>query len=74
MMDLAETIRELVDSRSEIVLRPLPVDDPRRRCPSIALAARSLGWRPKVPLKMGLAATVAYFRKTLHLDARQAVG
>ena len=71
MMDLAETIRELVGSGSEIVLRPLPVDDPRRRCPSIALAERTLGWRPKVPLRMGLAATVDYFRKTLHLSAKQ---
>ncbi len=44
---------------------PLPVDDPRRRCPDIHLAQKALGWSPKVSLEDGLAQTIAYFRETL---------
>jgi len=72
MLELAETIRHLTGSSSQIVLRPLPVDDPRRRCPSIALAERTLGWHPRVPLKMGLAATIDHFRRVLHLEPDRA--
>ena len=75
MLELAETIRELTGSASEIVLRPLPVDDPRRRCPSIALAERTLSWRPRVALRDGLRATIDYFRGVLRLEsANEATG
>lgn len=73
MMELAETIRELTGSSSEIVLRPLPVDDPRRRCPSIALAERTLGWRPHIPLRRGLEATIEHFRQVLRVRPANAV-
>jgi len=61
VMQLAEMIRELTGSRSEIVTRPLPVDDPRRRCPDIATARRVLDWEPKVTLHDGLARTIGWW-------------
>jgi dTDP-glucose 4,6-dehydratase len=61
VLELAELIRRLCGSRSEIVQRPLPVDDPRRRCPDISTAQRVLGWEPYVRLDDGLARTVAWW-------------
>ena len=61
MLELAQTILELTGSRSTLVRKPLPSDDPKRRCPDISLAEKELGWRPRVPLKEGLAKTIAYF-------------
>jgi UDP-glucuronate decarboxylase len=63
--DLAETVLSLTASRSRIVSRPLPHDDPRQRCPDIAKAQSLLGWQPKVPLAEGLKETVAYFKSLL---------
>ncbi len=57
-----ETLRQLPESKSRLVLAPLPQDDPRRRKPDITLARELLGWAPKVPLSEGLARTIAYFR------------
>jgi dTDP-glucose 4,6-dehydratase len=62
---LAELVLGLTGSRSTIVFRPLPVDDPRQRCPDIALARTQLGWEPKVPLEEGLTRTVEHFRERL---------
>ena len=62
---LAEQIIALTGSRSRIVTRPLPVDDPRVRQPDITRARTLLGWEPKVPLDQGLAVTLAYFRGKL---------
>jgi dTDP-glucose 4,6-dehydratase len=62
---LAERIVALVHSRSRIVLKPLPVDDPKVRQPDITRARTLLGWEPKVSLDEGLAATLAYFRGKL---------
>ena len=59
--ELAETILELTASRSPIVRRPLPQDDPVRRRPAIELARAKLNWDPRVPLREGLAKTIAYF-------------
>ena len=61
---LAEKVLEhLPESKSRIVSRPLPGDDPRKRKPDIALARELLGgWEPKVPLDEGLARTIDYFR------------
>jgi UDP-glucuronate decarboxylase len=59
---LAEMIREISGSSSEIVFRPLPQDDPFRRRPDIALAKKALGWEPVVPLREGLVRTIDYFR------------
>ena len=63
--DLAETVLELTGSRARIIARPLPLDDPRQRCPDISKAQTLLGWQPKVPLADGLKETVAYFKHLL---------
>jgi nucleoside-diphosphate-sugar epimerase len=57
-----ETLRQIPESKSKLVYRPLPSDDPKRRRPDIALARELLGWEPKVPLKEGLSKTIEYFR------------
>jgi dTDP-glucose 4,6-dehydratase len=62
---LAERIIALTGSRSRIVSRPLPVDDPRVRQPDITRARTLLGWEPKVQLEEGLGKTLAYFRQRL---------
>ena len=62
--ELAETIREISGSRSKIVYRDLPKDDPKQRCPDNHLAKTKLRWEAKVPLEQGLRRTVAYFRKS----------
>ena len=63
MLELAEKVLELTGSKSQIVHRPLPSDDPTQRRPDIALAQRELGgWEPKIALDEGLQKTIAYFR------------
>jgi dTDP-glucose 4,6-dehydratase len=62
---LAEKIVALAGSRSHIVERPLPVDDPKVRQPDITRARTILGWEPKVPLDEGLRRTLEYFRRKL---------
>jgi len=62
---LAERIVALVGSKSRIVERPLPVDDPKVRQPDITRARTLLGWEPKVSLEEGLPRTLAYFRRKL---------
>nr|WP_062224087.1 UDP-glucuronic acid decarboxylase family protein [Aureimonas sp. D3] len=61
MDELAELVVDLTGSRSRIVRRPLPVDDPRRRRPDIAKAKALLNWEPKVSLRAGLTRTIGYF-------------
>jgi len=61
--EFAERIRALFEQAPPIVLKPLPQDDPLRRCPDISKAKRLLGWSPKVGLDEGLQLTVAYFRQ-----------
>jgi len=68
--ELAEKVVAMTGSRSEIVNRPLPQDDPMQRCPDITLARSVLGWEQKVQLDEGLAATVAYFREVLARGGR----
>ncbi len=63
--ELAEAVLEITGSKSKIVRRPLPPDDPRQRRPDIALARRELDWRPRVELAEGLRKTVAYFEELL---------
>jgi len=62
---LAETVIRMTGSRSRIIYRPLPQDDPVRRRPDIALAREKLGWEPRTPLSEGLEKTIAYFRKVI---------
>jgi UDP-glucuronate decarboxylase len=65
MLQLASCVIDLTGSRSKIVHRPLPEDDPRQRQPDISRANDLLSWRPRTPLKEGLARTIAYFEKLL---------
>ncbi|GEM83167.1 UDP-glucuronic acid decarboxylase family protein [Meiothermus hypogaeus] len=62
MLQLAELIQELVGSRMPLEHKPLPQDDPRQRRPDISRAKALLGWEPRVPVREGLARTIAYFR------------
>jgi dTDP-glucose 4,6-dehydratase len=65
ILEFAETIRDAVGSRSEILYKPLPVDDPQTRQPDITRARTVLGWEPKVPLAQGLESTIRYFKQAL---------
>ena len=65
MLELAEKIIDLTSSKSIIVHRPLPQDDPRHRRPDISLADRELGWKPTIELDEGLRKTIAYFKSIL---------
>jgi dTDP-glucose 4,6-dehydratase len=60
--DIAETIIRMTGSKSQIVYRPLPTDDPKQRRPDITRARTLLGWEPKVQLEAGLIKTIEYFR------------
>ena len=72
---LARTIVELAGSRSQIVFRPLPSDDPLQRQPDITRAAAALGWAPTIALRDGLGKTIEYFRALLaDRDRRDATG
>jgi len=59
---LAELTLKMTGSKSKLVHKPLPKDDPTRRRPDISLAQSKLGWQPKVHLEEGLTKTVDYFR------------
>jgi dTDP-glucose 4,6-dehydratase len=63
ILELAQTIISLCRSRSGIVFKPLPDDDPARRCPDISRAKTILGWEPAVPLEEGLKKTIGWFKK-----------
>ena len=65
ILQLAELVIEMTGSRSRVVFNPLPQDDPEQRKPDITRAASQLGWAPTVPLRDGLAQTVAYFDRML---------
>jgi len=60
--ELAEKVITLTGSKSKMIFKPLPQDDPRQRQPDITLARKMLNWEPKVPLEEGLKETIAYFR------------
>lgn len=62
IMDLAETVLELTGSKSEIVFRPLPENDPMQRKPDISLAKSTIGWEPTIRLHDGLRKTIEYFK------------
>jgi len=62
ILQIARAIKKQTGSRSRIVHKPLPADDPRVRRPDIRIARTKLGWTPKVPLEEGLARTIDYFR------------
>ena len=65
ILELAEKIIEATGSKSRIVFRPLPQDDPLQRQPDISLAREKLGWQPGTALETGLQSTIAHFRNVL---------
>jgi len=65
MLELADLVREVTGSDSEVVFEPLPVDDPLQRRPDITLARTLLGWEPRIELREGLERTAEHFRSRL---------
>jgi len=65
VLEFAQEIIRVTGSRSKIVFKPLPLDDPKQRRPDIARAKKLLNWQPKVSLVAGLDKTIAYFRKKI---------
>jgi UDP-glucuronate decarboxylase len=70
--ELAELTIAVPGSRSRLIARPLPQDDPKQRRPDISRAQRDLGWKPKIALREGLERTAAYFEQTLSGGRRAA--
>ena len=73
MIELAEKVIAATGSKSKIVRRPLPQDDPKQRQPDITFARKALGWEPAVPLEQGLALTIAYFESLLRERGAKAI-
>ncbi len=65
IIQLAEKVLKLTKSSAKIIHKPLPPDDPVRRCPDISLAKEKLNWQPEIDLEEGLTKTIAYFKKKL---------
>ena len=63
--ELAETVIELTATKSKLIFKDLPADDPKQRQPDISLAKKHLGWEPKTELRAGLMKTIAYFDELL---------
>ena len=62
ILELANIIKDLAGSNSKIVYKPLPIDDPVRRCPDITKAKKILNWEPTTSLEEGLKKTIAWFK------------
>ena len=62
ILEIAKLIKELTNSKSDIVFKPLPIDDPLRRSADLEKAKRILNWEPTTPLKEGLMKTIAWFK------------
>jgi UDP-glucuronate decarboxylase len=62
MIELAELVLRLTESKSKLVFKELPEDDPKQRKPDIVLAQAKLNWNPKVSLEDGLKETISYFK------------
>ena len=65
ILELAKVIIEITNSKSEIVNNPLPLDDPKQRCPDISLAKSTLNWEPTIELREGIEKTAAYFKQII---------
>ncbi|HEY8715184.1 MAG TPA: UDP-glucuronic acid decarboxylase family protein [Candidatus Acidoferrum sp.] len=63
ILEFAERIRKHFDNAPQIIFKPLPQDDPKRRCPDISKAKRLLHWEPRISLEEGLQLTLAYFKQ-----------
>lgn len=69
VLELAQLVLDVTESRSELVFKPLPTDDPTRRCPDITLARELLDWEPTVSLRDGLTRTFEWYQKERARDA-----
>ena len=65
MLELAQLVIKMTESKSKIIFQPLPQDDPKQRCPDISLAKTILNWEPKVQLREGIEKTSEYFKKKI---------
>ena len=65
ILELAKVVIEITNSKSEIVNNPLPLDDPKQRCPDISLAKSILSWEPTIELKEGIEKTTSYFKQII---------
>ena len=65
ILELAKVVIEITKSNSEIVNNPLPLDDPKQRCPDISLAKSTLNWKPTIELREGIEKTAAYFKQII---------
>jgi UDP-glucuronate decarboxylase len=65
ILELAKVVIEITKSKSEIVNNPLPLDDPKQRCPDISLAKSTLNWKPTIELREGIEKTAAYFKQVI---------
>ena len=65
MLELAETVIRLTGSKSTLIFKPLPSDDPKQRQPDITLARKVLDWEPRIKLEDGLVKTIEYFKKII---------
>lgn len=65
ILELAKVVIEITNSKSEIVNNPLPLDDPKQRCPDISLAKSILNWKPTIELREGIEKTAAYFKQII---------
>jgi dTDP-glucose 4,6-dehydratase len=73
ILDFANKILEITEAKSQIVTKPLPVDDPRVRKPDITRARKLLGWEPKVDFESGIRETILYFKEKLGIETVQPV-
>ena len=65
ILELANVVIEITNSKSKIVNNPLPLDDPKQRCPDISLAKSTLNWKPTIELREGIEKTAAYFKQII---------
>ncbi|MFX1287603.1 MAG: NAD-dependent epimerase/dehydratase family protein [Promethearchaeota archaeon] len=68
ILEVAKIIKELTNSDSDIVFKPLPIDDPVRRCADLTKAKRILNWQPTTPLKESLMKTIAWFKDNVKIE------
>ena len=65
MIELAEKVKAITGSKSPLIQKPLPTDDPKQRQPDIRLAKEAMGWEPTITLEQGIKPTIAYFEQLL---------
>jgi dTDP-glucose 4,6-dehydratase len=74
ILQFATAVKDLTGSRSEVIFKPLPEDDPKVRQPDITKARTRLGWEPRIDLDQGLRKTVEYFRQRIAESGVSALG